>query len=99
MELRFAPVDVHLAVSNVMEICRVEAKSKKLQVHLNLAAKNYHLAADAAKFQQIIWNLLKNAIKFTPEGGEITISSSNDGPQNLTIAVSDTGIGMEPGVI
>ena len=96
MQLRFAPVDVHLAVSNVMEICRVEAKSKKLQVHLNLAAKNYHLAADAAKFQQIIWNLLKNAIKFTPEGGEIVISSENPSGTMLTVTVRDTGIGIEP---
>jgi len=96
MELRFARVDVHLAVSNVVEICRVEAKSKKLQVHLNLAAKNHHLAADAAKFQQIIWNLLKNAIKFTPEGGEIVISSENPSGTMLTVTVRDTGIGIEP---
>jgi hypothetical protein len=96
MELRFAPVDVHLAVSNVVEICRVEAKSKKLQVHLNLAAKSYHLAADAAKFQQIIWNLLKNAIKFTPEGGEIVVSSTNPSETMLTVGVRDTGIGIEP---
>ena len=77
MQLRFAPVDAHQAVSNVVEICRAEARSKKLHVHLNLRAKSYHVTADAAKFQQIIWNLLKNAIKFTPEGGEITISSDN----------------------
>src|SRR5438046_4238548 len=96
MELRFAPVDVHLAVSNVMEICRVEAKSKKLQVHLNLSAKSYHLAADAAKFQQIIWNLLKNAIKFTAGGGEIVISSENPSETMLTVSVRDTGIGIEP---
>ena len=96
MELRFAPVDVHLAVSNVVEICRAEAKSKKLQVHLNLAAKSYYLAADPAKFQQIIWNLLKNAIKFTPEGGEIVISSTNPSETMLTVSVRDTGIGIEP---
>jgi len=96
MELRFARVDVHLAVSNVVEICRAEAKSKKLQVHLNLAAKSYYLAADPAKFQQIIWNLLKNAIKFTPEGGEIVISSENPSGTMLTVTVRDTGIGIEP---
>jgi nitrogen-specific signal transduction histidine kinase/CheY-like chemotaxis protein len=96
MELRFAPLDVHLAVSNVVEICRAEAKSKKLQVYLNLAAKSYYLAADAAKFQQIIWNLLKNAIKFTPEGGEIVISSKNPSETMLTVSVRDTGIGIEP---
>jgi signal transduction histidine kinase len=98
MQLRFAPIDTHLALSNVLEICRVEAESKKLQVHLNLRANTHHVAADAAKFQQIIWNLLKNAIKFTPKDGEIAISSSNPSPDILTISVRDTGIGMEPEV-
>jgi signal transduction histidine kinase/CheY-like chemotaxis protein len=98
MQLRFAPVDTHLAVSNVVEICRAEAEPKRLHVHLNLRANKRHVAADAAKFQQIIWNLLKNAIKFTPEDGEIVISSSNPSPDILTISVRDTGIGMEPEV-
>src|SRR5437899_1041987 len=66
MQLRFAPVDAHQAILNVVEICRAEARSKKLDVHLNLRAKRCHVTADAAKFQQIIWNVLKNAIKFTP---------------------------------
>jgi signal transduction histidine kinase len=96
MQLRFAPVDAHLAVSNVVEIFRAEAESKRLHVHLNLRANADHVAADAAKFQQIIWNLLKNAIKFTPNDGEIVISSSNPSPEVLTISVRDTGIGMEP---
>src|SRR5262249_5398066 len=98
MQLRFAPIDTHLAVSNVVEICRAEAESKRLHVHLNLQASTHHAAADAAKFQQIIWNLLKNAIKFTPEDGEIVISSSNPSLDFLTISVRDTGIGMEPEV-
>src|SRR5437867_2063304 len=99
MQLRFVPVDAHLAISNVVEICRAEAESKKLDVHLNLRANAHHVAADAAKFQQIVWNLLKNAVKFTPDGGEIAISSSNAAPDVLTISVCDTGIGMEPEVM
>lgn len=98
-QLRFAPVDAHLAISNVVEICRAEAKSKNLRVHLNLRANRHCVAADAAKFQQITWNLLKNAIKFTPEDGEIAISSSNPAPEVLTISVRDTGIGVEPEVM
>src|SRR6184192_3231170 len=99
MQMRFAPVDTHLAISNVVEICRAEAGSKKLCVHLNLQADAHFVAADAAKFQQIIWNLLKNAIKFTPENGEILISSSNPSQDVLSISLRDTGIGMEPEVI
>jgi signal transduction histidine kinase len=99
MQMRFAPVDTHLAISNVVEICRAEAASKRLRVHLNLQADAHFVAADAAKFQQIIWNLLKNAIKFTPENGEILISSSNPSQDVLSISLRDTGIGMEPEVI
>jgi Signal transduction histidine kinase len=99
LQLRFAPVDAGVAISNVVEMCRAEAESKKLQVHLNLRANTHYVAADAAKFQQIIWNLLKNAIKFTPEEGAIAISSSNPSPEVLTISLRDTGIGMEPEVM
>jgi len=99
MQLRFVPVDAHHAISNVVEICRAEAKSKTLHVHLNLRANSHHVAADAAKFQQIVWNLLKNAIKFTPKDGEITISSSNPSPEILAVSVRDTGLGIEPEVI
>src|SRR5437899_3529773 len=99
MQLPFVPVDAHLAISDVVEICRAEIETKKLHVHLNLQANMHNVAAESAKFQQIIWNLLKNAVKFTPEDGEITISSSNPSPEVLTISVRDTGIGMEPEVM
>jgi signal transduction histidine kinase len=99
MQLRFSPVDAHLAVSNVVEICRGEAKSKSLTVHLSLRAERHHVIADGAKFQQIIWNLLKNAIKFTPEKGEIVISSQNPSETVLTISVRDTGVGIQPEVM
>jgi signal transduction histidine kinase len=95
MQLRFTPVDAHLAISNVVEICRGEVQSKRLRVHLNLRANAHLVAGDTAKFQQIIWNLLKNAVKFTPENGEITISSSNPSSEALMISVRDTGIGMD----
>ena len=65
----------------------------------DLRTRAHHVAADAPKFQQIIWNLLKNAIKFTGENGRVTISSSNPSPQSLTIGVADTGIGIEPEIM
>jgi signal transduction histidine kinase len=96
MQLQLEPLDAHRAISNVVEICRPELSGERLQLSLALKAEDHYVAADAPKFQQIIWNLLKNAIKFTGENGTITISSSNDIPQGLTIRVSDNGLGIEP---
>jgi two-component system CheB/CheR fusion protein len=99
LQLKFEQIDAHEAISNVAEICRMEAKARKLRIHLDLRAGAHHVTADVTKFQQIIWNLLKNAIKFTNENGEITISSSNPSPQVLTIIVQDTGIGIDPEIM
>jgi signal transduction histidine kinase len=96
LQLKFAEIDANQAISNVAEICRMEADARKLRVHLNLRAGAHHVSADPAKFQQIIWNLLKNAIKFTAENGEITVTTSNPTPQVLLVGVRDTGIGIEP---
>lgn len=96
LRLQFDPSDAHRAISNVFEICRAEADAKNIRVHLNLRAGAHYVSADTAKFQQIIWNLLKNAIKFTPQNGEIAISSENPAPQLLNISVRDSGVGIEP---
>jgi signal transduction histidine kinase/ActR/RegA family two-component response regulator len=99
LELKFDTLAAHEAVLNVIEICRAEAHARQLHVYSDLRAGAHHISGDSAKFQQIIWNLLKNAIKFTPENGEITISSANPAPQTLTISVCDTGIGIDPDII
>ena len=99
LQLRFGPLDSHEVINNVVEICRPQAQARNLTLQLNLRAGTHYVLGDAAKYQQIVWNLLKNAIKFTAENGEITISSSNPEPQLLAIAVHDTGIGIEPEVM
>jgi len=99
LQLRFGPLDAHEVVNNVVEICRPEAQARNLTLHLNLRSGAHHVSGDAAKFQQIVWNLLKNAIKFTADNGEITISSSNPETQLIAIAVHDTGIGIEPEIM
>jgi signal transduction histidine kinase len=95
LQLNFVALDAHEAITNVSEICKTEARARQIQVHLNLRAGAHFITGDTAKFQQIIWNLLKNAIKFTNDGGEITIVSNNPAPGQLTISVRDNGIGME----
>jgi signal transduction histidine kinase/ActR/RegA family two-component response regulator len=99
LELKFDTLDAHEAVLNVIDICRAEATAKQLHVYSDLRAGAHHISGDSAKFQQIIWNLFKNAIKFTPEHGEITISSLNPAPRTLAISVRDNGIGIDPEII
>jgi CheY-like chemotaxis protein len=80
-------------------MCASEAHAKKLQVRLDFGATDFRVMADPAKFQQIIWNLFKNAIKFTGENGVIAISSANHLPHILSLSLSDTGIGIEPEIM
>jgi two-component system CheB/CheR fusion protein len=99
MQLHFVAMDVHEAISNVIEICRNEAAAAKLRIHVNLRAGAHFVNADPAKLQQIIWNLLKNSIKFTRQDGEISIGTSNPTPQMIAISITDTGIGMDTEVM
>ena len=62
----------------------------------DLAAQKVHLRADPARLQQIFWNLINNAVKFTPENGQIHISTGNDSDEQLHVEIADTGLGIEP---
>ena len=99
LQLQFQEMDANEAISNVIEICRSEANAGDLRVQMNLRAGAHFVNADTAKFQQIIWNLVKNAIKFTRADGEIVVSTTNPTPHLLEISIRDTGIGMEPEVM
>jgi len=96
LELKLVTLDAHAQVCNVVEMCRAEAEAKKIRLQVNLDATDHHIAADEARFQQIIWNLLKNAFKFSRQAGKVMISSTNESPQQLTISVQDEGIGIAP---
>ena len=99
LQLRFGSIDAHEIIGNVVEICRAEAQERRLNLRVNLRAGAHHILADSAKFQQVIWNLVKNAIKFTGENGDILISTTNPEPANLVINITDTGIGIEPEIM
>jgi signal transduction histidine kinase/CheY-like chemotaxis protein len=99
LHLQLEQVNAHQAVRNVIEMCASEANSKNLKMPVDLRASDFQVMADPAKFQQIIWNLVKNAIKFTGENGVITLSSANHLPHILTLAIADTGIGIEPEIM
>ena len=77
IELHHEVMDAHAALRNALEICQTEIESKEIEVTLSLWAKRHHVWADPARMQQVFWNLIKNAAKFTPKGGRITLRTRN----------------------
>ena len=89
------PVDVHLAIEDALATFENEAKKKQIVVNLNLMAENSAIVGDPVRVRQIFWNVIKNAVKFTPEQGRITIETySHNGDGRLSVKVIDTGIGL-----
>lgn len=95
MDMEREPTDVHEVLRDAVEVCRADVEDKGQRLTVDLAATAHRLVGDAARLQQAFWNLLKNAAKFTPEGGEVILRSRNEG-DTLIIEVEDTGVGIEP---
>ncbi len=81
LELNFAPTDAHRRLRHVVQMCENDAHAKQLHIAVSLDAREYHVQADAARLQQVFWNILKNAVKFTPVGGSIAIRSYDEQPE------------------
>ena len=94
VQLNLEEVDAHSLLRNALEICQADIDKKNLSLRTDFAAENVRLDADPARLQQIFWNLIKNAVKFTPEGGRLEIrTQNNDG--HLQVQVSDSGMGID----
>ena len=98
-------VDAHDAVRQAVHICQGEIEQGRIALASDLTASEHYVEADPARLQQIIWNLIKNATKFTPPGGSITVRSCNrphpspGGRPRLVIEVADDGAGIEAEVL
>ena len=112
LELHRQAVDLRPLLEHAMQnYCASEAEKKKLRISKEISASETHASADASRMTQVFWNLLQNACKFTPDGGEIRIRVYNDsspeiasapagngefsGP-DLVVEIKDTGIGISP---
>lgn len=93
-------VEVNDAVRHVCEICRPYILEKGIQLHCDLPERSPYVKADPARLQQILWNLVKNAAKFTPDRGEIHVNvmTSDDG-RHVSVEVRDSGIGIAPAIL
>ncbi|SKA81694.1 PAS domain S-box-containing protein [Prosthecobacter debontii] len=95
LALRLQKTDAHSLIALALEIVRDEAQAKGLVIEVKLLAQHAWLECDPSRLQQVFWNLLKNAVKFTPARGRISIVSRNEG-ERLLVEVTDDGIGIAP---
>jgi PAS domain S-box-containing protein len=95
LELHFEHVDAHALIPKTIDIAKTDIEKKKLNVSVRLDAEEYHIWADSVRIQQVFWNLINNAVKFTPPGGKIEIRSSNDDYGRFQLQITDNGIGIE----
>jgi PAS domain S-box-containing protein len=97
-KLRLSPEPVPLsdALDDVLEICRPEATAKVIALERPGGGPVGLVDADPARLRQVLWNLVKNAIKFTPAGGRIELKTRAASPGRISIEVSDNGAGIDP---
>lgn len=94
IELNRSPVEVCAVIRRAVEVCRPDIEARGLHFGVDLGpAAPYWVEADVARLQQVFWNLLKNAIKFTPHGGCVGVCLRPD-HRHVLVEVNDSGIGI-----
>lgn len=104
MPLQWGIADCHALIDHAVGVCRGEFQERHIKVETHLSAAQSRVNADAARLQQVFWNLLKNAVKFSPEGAAVTIRTRNgldplDGSELIVVEIADNGIGIEPQIL
>ena len=88
-------VDVREIFMDALVSVRSDQSKKQLALNLDWSAEKNRVNGDHVRLRQIFWNLLKNAVKFTPPGGSVSVKASN-ADSHVVIQVKDTGIGIKP---
>lgn len=92
------PIDLASVIGDAVDSLRPQAKAKKIRLGIYVTRGPLMTEADPVRVQQVVWNLLANAIKFTPDSGKITVNLSREG-REAKLAVGDTGQGIDPGFL
>jgi len=97
LKLELRPADVLPVLHDAIATVRTEFAAKKLQIDVRVDLPEVVVACDLTRMQQVFWNVLRNAAKFTSPGGTIAVQVSRRPKEGeVEIAVVDSGIGMEP---
>lgn len=96
LRIDFEICDAHSVIRNAVEIAGSAIAAKGIRLSTRLNANQHHIKADPIRLQQVFWNLINNAVKFTPHAGEIAIRTSSDDRGSFHFDITDNGIGIEP---
>jgi len=92
--LEFVRVNAHEVIRFALKNLESQQKGAGIGMELRLEAPRCHIRGDALKLEQVLANLIGNALKFTPRGGRVSIITRNEDSDKLVVEVSDTGIGI-----
>jgi signal transduction histidine kinase/CheY-like chemotaxis protein len=95
LPLQKSTLDLHDTLQDALGMVAHDARAKGVSLHTRLDAVSRYVSADPARVQQVVWNITKNAIKFTPAGGTVTIRTWNEEDAFL-LSCTDDGIGIPP---
>lgn len=96
LRIELQPVNVHDVLRHAVDICRADMSAHRVSVMEKLEAQRMQVQGDPARLQQVFWNLLSNATKFSSVGGTIEIGTSNSEEGMVLIEVRDHGVGIAP---
>jgi len=99
LQLQLQIADAHELLNHAIDIVRADIRDRQVYLSISLGATLHRIKVDPPRIQQVFWNILRNAAKFTPEKGAISVRSINGSPDTITIEVTDTGVGIEPALL
>ncbi len=94
LEFRPEPLDLGKVIAEVRDILRGLASAKRIAIEIHVDPTLPTAMLDAAKLKQVLYNYLSNALKFTPDGGRVTVRVTPEASDRFRIEVEDTGIGI-----
>ncbi len=95
LQMNLQPCRADALLNHALEIVRSQLFAKNLRLSVDLTASNHQIMADPTRIEQVFWNLLKNAYKFTPENGEVAVRSYDAAPDRVIFEISDSGCGID----
>jgi two-component system, chemotaxis family, CheB/CheR fusion protein len=99
LQLQLQIAHAHELLHHAIEIVQADIQDRHLELSIALDATQHQVKVDPPRLQQVFWNILRNACKFTAEGGAISIRSYNSAPNSISVEIKDNGVGIEPALL